>query len=131
MLAQPAILLGSVPLYSPFPMMLVLSAVATVAFGARLVIARVRVHPRTWLYVLLGICVALGAAFMAWSGYSALYGPYEVSNPRAFWPHVPDASYAAWYDLYRSVLFVNVAIVLVTPTLVLVFGIVLWRQKRS
>lgn len=125
MFAQPAILLGSVPVFSPFPMMFLLSTAATVIFGVELVIAALRIHPRTWLYALLVSCVAVGAVLMAWSGYYALFGPPEVSNPRAYFPYIPDP----WYDFYRSVLFVNAAIVLLTLILVIVFGILLWRQK--
>ena len=125
MLVQSAILLGSIPLYNPFPMILVLSTVATVAFGAELVIARLRVHPRTWLYVLLAGCVGLGAVLMAWSGYYALYGP-TGAVPRFYISGIHDP----WYDFYRTVWYANAAIVFLAPMLVMVFGIVLWRQKK-
>lgn len=134
MFAQPAMMLGSVPMYSPFPVTLVLSTAATVVFGAELVIAALWVHPRRWLYALLGSCVALGTALMAWSGYYALYGPNEVEPRIEGMRHIgirtpitPDP----WYHFYSFVFLGNVAIALVTLVLVLVFGIVLWRQKRK
>jgi hypothetical protein len=83
MLAQPAILLSIAPLYSPFPVALALSTVATAAFSIELVLARLRVRPRIWTYVLLASCIALGAMLMAWSGYKPSH-KYSYSLPK---PH--------------------------------------------
>ena len=131
MLAQPAILLSPAPtfpmapMFNPFPITFALSAVATVVFGVELAIARMRIHPRTWLYVLLAGCVVLGAALMAWSGYYALYGPYEVDWRVYFTPPMPNP----WFALYEVALIVNIAIVLLTIIGVIVTGRVMQKQK--
>lgn len=134
MLAQPAILLGSIPIDNQLPTTLVLSTAVTIVFGAELVIATLWVHPRRWLYVLLAGCVALGALLMAWSGYYALYGPPSV-EPRLEGVRrigIPTPSIRdPWSVFYGSMLYVNAAIVLLAPILVLVLGILLWRRRRS
>ncbi|MGZ3585069.1 MAG: hypothetical protein ACXVCT_20195, partial [Ktedonobacterales bacterium] len=117
--------LGSIPMVNPFPVTLALSEAATVAFGAELVIGKLWVHPRKWLYVLVTGCVVLGVLFMAWSGYYAFFGPYEVEPRLSEITHIPNP----WYAFYASILIVNIAIVLVTLILVSVIGILLWRQK--
>lgn len=126
MLAQPAILLGSIPIDNPFPLTLVLSTAATAVFGAELVIAALRVHRRTWMYVFLAGCVILGAALMAWSGYYALHGPPAV-DPLMY----PTIIRNPWFDFYVQVKNATIETGLLTLILVLVLGIVLWRQKRS
>lgn len=124
MLAQPTILFGSIPINNPFPTTLVLSTVATVAFGVELAIATFRVHPRKWLYVLLAGCVALGVMLMAWSGYYALLGPTEV-DPLIY----PSTVHNHWYDIYLRVWEVHIAIALLTLILLLVNGLLLRKQK--
>src|SRR5262249_55237782 len=112
-------------MFNPFPITFAVSAAATAVFGVELAIARVRIHPRTWLYMLLTGCVVLGAALMAWSGYYALYGPYEV-DPRVYLtPPMPNP----WFALYEVALIVNIAIVLLTVIGVIVMGRLLQKQK--
>lgn len=106
------------PMFNPFPITFALSAVATAVFGVELAIARMRIHPRTWLYMLLTGCVVLGAALMTWSGYYALYGPYQADWRVYFTPPMPNP----WFALYEVALFVNIAIVLLTIIGVIVTG---------
>lgn len=123
MLAQPAMLL-SIPLNNPFPTTLALSAVATAAFGVELAIAKLRVHPRKWMYVLLTCSVVLGVMLIVWSGYFAVYGPASA-EPRL---HISGIR-GPYYVFYATVWYVNIVIALLTLVLVLVTGKLLQKEK--
>jgi hypothetical protein len=118
-------LLLSIPIGNPFPGTLGLSAAAIAAFGVELAIARLRVHPRKWLYVLLLSCVALAAILAVWSGYYARYGPPFV-EPR----NLRTGAHNSYYDFYTMVLVMNLVLVLVIFLLVLGIGILLRRHNE-
>lgn len=132
LLAHSAILLFVAPLYSPFPVTLTLSAVATCAFIVELVIARLRVHPSIGMYVLLASCIALGVILMAWSGYFALNGPATVARmmPRFhLGVRLPDIR-NPWYDFYTAMWYVNFAIAFLTLILPVSIAISLRKYKE-
>src|SRR5712672_3633175 len=114
--ALPTLLL-SIPLENPFPGTLGLSAAAIAAFGVELALAKLRVHPRKWLYALMLSCLALAAILAVWSGYYSRYGP-PVAEPifHSSGMHNP------YYDFYIIVWVVNVVIALVIVVLVLLIG---------
>jgi hypothetical protein len=122
--ALPTLLL-SIPIDNPFPVTLGLSAAAIAAFGVELALAKLRVHPRKWLYVLMLSCVALAALLAVWSGYYARYGP-PFAEPifHSSGMHNP------YYDFYRILWVVNVVLVLVIVVQLLVTGILLRRQNE-
>ncbi len=103
--ALPTLLL-SLPLDNPFPVTLRLSAAAIAAFGVEVALAKLRVHPRKWLYMLMLSCMALAAILAVWSAYYARYGP-PVAAPR----HPRIGMHDPYYDFYTMMLVINVVIV--------------------
>ena len=103
--ALPTLLL-SIPIDNPFPGTLRLSAAAIAAFGVEVALAKLRVHPRKWLYMLMLSCMALAAILAVWSAYYARYGP-PVAAPR----HPRIGMHDPYYDFYTMMLVINVVIV--------------------
>jgi hypothetical protein len=122
--ALPTLLL-SLPISNPFPGTLGLCAAAIAAFGVELAIAKLRVHPRKWLYVLMLSCMALAALLAVWSGYYARYGPTDV-EPR----NIRTGMRTPYFDLYKNVLVMNIVLVLLIFLLVLGIGIFLIRHNE-
>jgi hypothetical protein len=122
--ALPTLLL-SLPIDNPFPGTLGLSAAAIAAFGVEVALAKLRVHPRKWLYVLMLSCMALAAILAVWSAYYARYGP-PVAAPR----HPRTGMHDPYYDFYTMMLVINVVIVLVIFLLVLGIGMLLIRHNE-
>jgi hypothetical protein len=122
--ALPTLLL-SIPLGNPFPGTLGLSAAAIAAFGVELAIARLRVHPRKWLYVLLLSCVALAAILAVWSGYYARYGPPFV-EPR----NIRTGVHNPYWDFYKIVSVMHFVMVLLIFQPVFMIGILLRRHNE-
>ncbi len=124
MLAQSVILLA-IPINNPFPVTLVLSAITIAAFSAELAIAKLRVHPHKWMYILMAICVTVGAILTAWSGYYTIYGP-PAAEPIF---HV-SGMHNPYYVFYTTMWAVNVVIALLIIILAPLIGILLSRQKE-
>ena len=122
--ALPTLLL-SIPIDNPFPVTLGLSAAAIAAFGVELVIAKLRVHPRKRVYVLMLSCVALAAILAVWSGYYSRYGP-PFADPRNFRTGVHNP----YWDFYKIVSVMNFVMVLLIFQLVFRIGILLRRHNE-
>jgi hypothetical protein len=122
--ALPTLLLA-LPIANPFPVTLGLSVAAIVAFGVELALAKLRVHPRKWLYVLMASCVALAALLAVWSGYYARYGPPDVV-PR----NIRTGMRNPYWDLYKNVSVMNFVMALLIFQLVFMIGMLLRRHNE-
>ena len=118
-------LLLSIPIDNPFPVTLGLSAAAIAAFGVELAIAKLRVHPRKRVYVLMLSCVALAAILAVWSGYYSRYGP-PFADPR----NIRTGVHNPYWDFYKIVSVMNFVMVLLIFQLVFMIGMLLRRHNE-
>jgi len=122
--ALPTLLL-SIPLDNPFPVTFGLRAAAIAAFGVELVLAKLRVHPRKRVYVLMLSCVALAAILAVWSGYYSRYGP-PFADPR----NIRTGVHNPYWDFYKIVSVMNFVMVLLIFQLVFMIGMLLRRHNE-
>jgi hypothetical protein len=122
--ALPTLLL-SIPIGNPFPVTLGLSAAAIAAFGVELALAKLRVHPRKRVYVLMLSCLALAALLAVWSGYYSRYGP-PFADPR----NIRTGVHNPYWDFYKIVSVMNFVMVLLIFQLVFMIGILLRRHNE-
>jgi hypothetical protein len=127
---EPAMLLLSVPINTPFPVTFGLSLAVVTAFSAALAIAAARVHPRMRVYVLLAGGIACGLLLAACSWYFILAGPSAAEPVVHIVPGRGSVQARnAYYDIYQAVWVVNAVIFLVLLVLVPALGIRLLLRR--